>query len=127
MFERVFGFFHKSIESRNKDVGVTYQAPVIFDNDSPTVLVEMGKEEYQILYSLFWELARADLKYASDPMIEPKVALGTITCEVSELDRECQRSVTRLEAMRIEAVQVMTMGFKFIRDICDKKEDAKNE
>jgi len=119
MFSKVNGFFHKSVEGGRNHNENLLQQPVIFDNNSKTVLVEMDPRTYKILFSLFNELERADRKYKDDPMMEPKVAVKTIECERSELDRECQRSAPRPDAMRKEAVQVMTMGYKFVRDICD--------
>lgn len=121
MFQRVGGFFHRT----HKNYESLCEPPEIFKDrgdDSNKVLVEMNLVEYRILFSLFNELERADRKYQNDPMTEPKVGLKTIQCEVTELDRECERTVVRPDLMRREAVQVMTMGYKFIRDICNKQE-----
>lgn len=123
MFKQVHGFFHKSVVVRDERL---LQPPVIFDNSSETVLVEMSAQKYQILSDLFNELGCADFKYREDPMTEPKVGAKTIECELVELQREVERSEIRPEALRKEAVQVMTMGYKFIRDICDKEEEPGN-
>lgn len=56
-------------------------------------------------------------------MEEAEVGLGTIECEFVELKREVARKIPRPIAMRKEAVQVMAMGYKFVRDICDKPKD----
>lgn len=42
MFHKVHGFFHKTVERRNE--GNLFEQPVIFDNNSSTVLVEMDAQ-----------------------------------------------------------------------------------
>lgn len=119
MFTKVCGFFHKSVEMRNSEN--LLQHPIMFDNNSQTVLVEMDRATHKILYSLFYELESADVKYSDDPMISAITGCHTIKCEVAELEREVTRITANNDNTRKEAVQVMTMGFKFIRDICDKE------
>jgi len=51
-------------------------------------------------------------------MIEAKVGAKTIEAELVELQRECERTEIRPNQIKKEAVQVMTMGYKFVRDIC---------
>lgn len=121
---RVFGFFNEAVDTRGNGDILTARNPMTFNKFSETTLVELSLEEFNILDSLFKELGRADAKYIDDPMVEPKVSVKTIECELTELQREVERSVIRPEAMRKEAVQVMTMGYKFIRDICDKRGEA---
>ena len=82
------------------------------------VIVEMDYKTYNILNDLFQELMKADRKYADDPMIEAKVGAKTIEAELVELQRECERTEIRPNQIKKEAVQVMTMGYKFVRDIC---------
>lgn len=66
------------------------------------------------------ELARADDKYPDDPMSleELEASLETIECELAELRREVKRRKLRPDALQKEAVQVATMGVKFLRDCC---------
>jgi hypothetical protein len=74
--------------------------------------------ETSVFNEMLDELSRADTKYAHDPMVEPLVGLKTIQCELTELEREVSRDKPKNHLMRKEALQVMTMAYKFIRDIC---------
>lgn len=65
------------------------------------------------------ELARADNKHGC--MLEEVEGLHTLKCEVQELEREIMRKNRDKKAMRNEALQVMAMSFKFLRDCCEEE------
>jgi hypothetical protein len=73
---------------------------------------------HKIIADVLTELDRADAKYINDPMVNAKVGLLTLKCEVMELEREVERPQQHPDKMRMEAIQVCAMSLKFLRDIC---------
>jgi hypothetical protein len=73
-----------------------------------------------IILEVLAELEHADHKYTDDPMVNAKVGLLTLKCEVMELEREVERPQQHPKWLRKEAVQCAAMSLKFIRDICQK-------
>lgn len=73
-----------------------------------------------ILSAMFAEVQRADKKYVDDKMSpkEIKASFMTLKCEVIELEREVERIKKRPDLMKKEAIQVMAMAYKFLRDVC---------
>jgi hypothetical protein len=82
--------------------------------------LNLPRKIFLILGDVAAELEHADKKYPHDRMVERKVGLLTIKCELTELEREVERSneLLRPKDMRKEAVQVAAMAVKFLRDIC---------
>ena len=79
-----------------------------------------SQEKYkQILELLFVELEKADDKYPHDKMSikEMKTSFLTLNCEVLELNREIERLNRRPRMLHKEAIQVLAMAFKFVRDV----------
>lgn len=91
--------------------------------------------EYIIELALV-ELGQADRKHG--PMTGPADGMGTLSCEVEELQREVNRRAECLmdgllsgkidhkrvqqieDCMFCEAIQATAMGIKYIRDVCLK-------
>jgi hypothetical protein len=73
-----------------------------------------------IMAMMFNELRKADQKYHDDKMSkkEIKASFQSIKCEMQELKREISRKTNRPDLMKKEAVQVLAMAFKFMRDVC---------
>lgn len=72
-----------------------------------------------ILTRMLDELEHADNKYPDDRMSpkELKCSLATVKCEFEELKRETKRKTKRPVLMEKEAIQLLTMSFKFNRDV----------
>ena len=79
-----------------------------------------AQKENNIIKLMLLEVDRADKKYEDDKMSpeEMDASILTLECELFELKREIARKKKRPDLMRKEAVQVMAMAFKFLRDVC---------
>jgi transcriptional regulator GlxA family with amidase domain len=70
----------------------------------------------QVFEEMILELVRGDKKHKQHA--GPKRGLGALKAEVQELQTEVEAEDQYPDDIRKEALQVMTMGFKFIRDCC---------
>jgi hypothetical protein len=88
-------------------------------NDLLTFLFSVDTRSFKIYTLMMHEISKADKKYANDRMSleEMKASFLTIKSELTELERETVRVVKRPDLMHKEAIQVMAMAYKFIRDV----------
>ena len=85
----------------------------------PLIPITVNPKTAKILKLMFDELEHADSKYEHDKMspYELKASYQTLRCELQELKREISRKKKRPDLMKKEAIQVLTMSFKFMRDV----------
>lgn len=77
-------------------------------------LVKQGKGTF--VEGIALEMAKADKKHGR---MEDKIeGFFTVKCEVTELEKEAFRPSERPLALANEALQVATMGLKYLDDIC---------
>ncbi len=86
----------------------------------------MSSCKQEIIELMLAEVGRADIKYHDDRMSpdEIKASLLTLKCEVFELEREVERVKKRPDLMKKEAIQVMAMAYKFLRDVVYSEEQC---
>ena len=83
------------------------------------IALMIPENQLNIIEKMFLELERADKKHADDPMSrwDMDASFNTLKCEVFELERELSRKRPDIQKIEKEAIQVMAMAHKFLRDV----------
>ncbi len=83
--------------------------------NSGFTLVEIGILE-KIIGAALRELQKGDTKYGPHP--GPRRGLGALKAELQELTTEVEAENEIEGQERLEAIQVIAMGIKYVRDCC---------
>lgn len=92
-----------------------YEFQVLADSTEDVLLYFMTPELSAVLPDMIDELHNGDSKYGKHP--GPLRAFGALRSEVYELQTEIAAEDATTENIYHEAVQVLAMAFKFIRDV----------
>lgn len=84
---------------------------------------QMGQGTFEVINECAAELGRAMRKHP--PIRGPHEGYAVILEEMDELWAEIKRQATNPEALRKEAVQVAAMAMRFLVDVCNQAERAR--